>query len=288
MAFFFALEYFLFDLVFQNFPEVSPLSAYFWNFVGAIFSGAFFFGQKKFRKNVRKLLRKKWFLILMLAAIASVSSFLFVFVIDKSNSGITSLLNRADVIFSAIFGFFFLAEKLKKLEIFGLLIALFGVGFIVNLRGEISFSVAILALFAGSLTALHSFLAKQFLGDSDALATAFLRAIFVVILTAPVLFFVEKSLFPPSFFPFFLLFISGVFGSFISRIFYFRAIEIIAIGKVHTIALLEPIFVLFGSIFFLGAAANAQKLFGAIFILSGLFFATRAHFQDLKKSKISK
>jgi chloramphenicol-sensitive protein RarD len=288
MAFFFALEYFIADFVFQNFSGISALALNFWGFVGSVLFGSVVFLRKKtFRSDVKKTISEKGIWLFILAVLPAISSFLFLFGVANSDSGITSLLNRADALFAALFGFLFLHERFGKWELIAFVTAFLGIILISGLRGQISIFIALVILFATLLTALHSLLVKRFFAYYDAVVLTFLRCAFIVILTAPVLFFFEHSFIPPDPLPLMLIFLSGILGSFISRIFYFRACQITDIGKVHLVALLEPIFVLFGSIAFLGAEFGFQKFLGAFFVLIGLFFSVKKHLK-IQKSGVLK
>jgi drug/metabolite transporter (DMT)-like permease len=68
---------------------------------------------------------------------------------------------------------------------------------------------------------------------------------------------------------------AGVFGTFISQMFYFEAHNLLPISVLNVYSLFQPVFVLIGSIIFLQAPVSTIKIIGAVCIVAGLLLVTR-------------
>jgi drug/metabolite transporter (DMT)-like permease len=137
---------------------------------------------------------------------------------------------------------------------------------------------------AAFLYALQSLFTKKFAPDLDGISFAFFRTVFLCLYLGSALFFFERGISLPPVDILFLLFLAGFLGTFISRIFYFEAHNLLPISIVNIFVLLEPVFVLVGSLLFLNAPFSLQKGVGVILILSGLFLITKGHLRYSKKT----
>ncbi len=277
------MAYLLIDLVFRQYPQISPENAIFWGFGGAAIIGLFYFVSSTQKRNLVVLEFKKYNLfIIAVSLFAVVGAMLWFWAMSAASGGIVSLLTKSQTIFAFLLGILFLKEKFSLKEGFGILIAIMGILIIANLEGEIS-SVAVLATLTSSiLYALQSLLVKKAGTHINAPIFSFLRVVVTTTILAIILLSLQRiTLIPPL--AFLTLALSQVFGFFIGRIFYFEAHKFLPISKLNMVTLFTPVLILIGEFIFWGDTISWQKLIGSVLIIGGLCFFIREQFK-LKKT----
>jgi drug/metabolite transporter (DMT)-like permease len=167
-AFFFALEYLLFDAVFQV-VDISPQSALFWSLLTTVLVVApFFVFDKKQRQKLATTIRRDTKTVLAVSVVSTIGFYLVVWAVAQSNSGITSLLHETKLIFIPLMGVFLLHEQLNRIQLAGISIAICGFVFISSLRGEVSLVVVLALLLSALLYSLQSFFLRSMHPDSAA------------------------------------------------------------------------------------------------------------------------
>ncbi|PJZ44621.1 DMT family transporter [Leptospira brenneri] len=267
---FFALEVIGFKEIFRNYntePEIAALFGV--GFAFLMVTPYFLFSKKRQTKVITTIRRDG--LILTLGTISNaIGIVLYYFALKQTDLGPAAILIKTTVLYNVLLGVFFLGETLKKREILGIVIAILGIYMISTLQGQIQLFSAFLILVSAFLFAIQSYMIKKYIPEILGLEYAYLRLFLLTV------FFFLYSLFIGSFHipDFFIIFVLGLFsllGYFLGRAFYFEAHNYLPISKLNATLLIEPIFLMFVGIFFMQEPFDQKKIFGAGFILLGLY-----------------
>ncbi len=279
----FAVSYFVVDYISRNFPEISVENILFWGLGGAVLSGFPFFLRTK---NQRKIFTQEFKnfkkLILFSGVLTTIGAALWFWAMTNTSSGLVALLVQTGIIYSFFLGVFFLKEKVTFLEIIGFIIAIIGVILISNLKGEITYMVAIAPMLSAFMYSLQSFFIKKWGGEKlRSTVFAFQRIFVTMIFLSAILLAQGKIEFIPLDL-FFIIAVSQIFGFFIGRIFYIEAHKYFPISKLNIFLALEPVIILIGGYFLFGDTLSSQKILGAVLIIGGLIFFIKSK-ERLKK-----
>ncbi len=282
-AFFFAIEYLLFDAVFQK-SNISPQSALFWAFLTIDFIVfPFFLFKRQQRRKLAITIQRDGMTVLGISVISTFAIFSLFWGIAESNSGIASLLHETQMIFIPLLGVVLLKEILGWRQLLGIALALIGFICISSLKGEASFGVVAAVVFSAFLYSLQSFFIKKYAPGLSGPSFSFLRTIIITLLWGMGMVLFGQGLEPPSWQILLLLFVAGMSGTFVSQIFYFEAHNYLPISTLNIYSLAQPVFVLVGSILLLNAPFSLLKGIGALLILSGLVLVTHGHMTSRKR-----
>ncbi|MCW7480953.1 DMT family transporter [Leptospira kanakyensis] len=267
---FFAFEVIGFKEIFRKYnsePEIAALFGVGFAFI--IVTPYFLFSKKRQSKVITTIKRDG--LILTLGTISNaIGIVLYYYALRQTDLGPSAILIKTTVLYNVLLGVFFLGEKLKGREVFGILIAVLGIYMISTLQGQIKLISAFLILLSAFLFAIQSYMIKKYIPEILGLEYAYLRLFLLSI------FFFLYSLYIGSFHipNISVIVILGLFsllGYFLGRAFYFEAHNHLPISKLNATLLIEPIFLMFVGILFMKEPFDSQKLIGAGFILLGLY-----------------
>ncbi|TGK47748.1 DMT family transporter [Leptospira kanakyensis] len=267
---FFAFEVIGFKEIFRKYntePEIAALFGVGFAFI--IVTPYFLFSKKRQSKVITTIKRDG--LILTLGTISNaIGIVLYYYALRQTDLGPSAILIKTTVLYNVLLGVFFLGEKLKGREVFGILIAVLGIYMISTLQGQIKLVSAFLILLSAFLFAIQSYMIKKYIPEILGLEYAYLRLFLLSI------FFFLYSLYIGSFHipNISVIVILGLFsllGYFLGRAFYFEAHNHLPISKLNATLLIEPIFLMFVGILFMKEPFDSQKLIGAGFILLGLY-----------------
>ncbi|TGL87711.1 EamA family transporter [Leptospira congkakensis] len=267
---FFAFEVIGFKEIFRNYntePEIAALFGVGFAFI--IVTPYFLFSQKRQSKVITTIKRDG--LILALGTISNaIGIVLYYYALKQTDLGPSAILIKTTVLYNVLLGVFFLGEKLKSREVFGIAIAILGIYMISTLQGQIKLISAFCILLSAFLFAIQSYMIKKYIPEILGLEYAYLRLFLLTI------FFFLYSLYIGSFYipKVSVIIILGLFsllGYFLGRAFYFEAHNHLPISKLNATLLIEPIFLMFVGILFMKEPVDGQKLIGAGLILLGLY-----------------
>lgn len=267
---FFALEVIGFKEVFRNYntePEIAALFGV--GFAFLVVTPYFLFSKKRRIKVLTTIRRDGW--ILTLGTISNaIGIVLYYYALKQTDLGPAAILIKTTVLYNVLLGVFFLGERLRITEVFGIIIAILGIYMISTLEGQINLVSAFCILASAFLFAIQSYMIKKYIPEILGLEYAYLRLLLLS------LFFFLYSLYIHSFHipDFSIIVILGLFsllGYFLGRTFYFEAHNHLPISKLNATLLIEPIFLMFVGILFMKEPVDGQKLLGAGLILFGLY-----------------
>lgn len=281
---FFAANAFVMVDVLNTHFDVSIYNAFFWGFLGALsISTPLLFSQKHNRENMQISFQKYWKVLLLVSFISTISGILWFWAIAESSSGITALLGKMDAIWALVLGIMFLGERIRFLEVPGLLVAFFGLFLISNLKGEVTPFLTLAMVGISLFYALQSFLVKRYAPQAEGIPFAFLRGLMMLVFMG-IFFGIQGEISFISLPAFIVLTTSQLSGLIISRTMFFEAHKYLDISRLNMFHILVPVFVLILSkILIPETPISLQKIMGAICILGGLAIYTTTHYVKAKK-----
>lgn len=186
-----------------------------------------------------------------------------------------SLLVNLSVIFIALFSFFFLHEKLKIKEWFGIFISFVGVFLIVSkgsftFLNEKTFFGDILMIITAFLWMIYSIVGKKFLEKKDPLVVTTYTLISGTLLLIPFYFYDSFPIFEISITSWISIFYLAIFCSVFAYIFWFQAIKEETASKVAVFLYLIPLFTAIFSEIFLKEGITLFIIVGGILVIYGV------------------
>ncbi|MDF3821805.1 DMT family transporter [Leptospira sp. 96542] len=273
---FFAIEVIGFKEIFRRYklnPEIAALYGVSACFV--IVTGYILFSKTSRTKVVTTVKRDGY--ILFLGTLSNAFGILLYYLaLKQTDLGPAAILIKTTVLYNVILGTVLLGEKLRRLEILGIVISLLGIYLVSTLNGQISIYSSFLILTSAFFFAIQSFMIKKYVPQIFGLEYAYLRllllSIFFILYSKSVgsLVFIDPK----------LILILGLFsflGYFLGRAFYFEAHNHLPMSKLNATLLIEPIFLMFIGILFMNEPLDPKKIFGAILILFGLYLIVFHH-----------
>lgn len=208
--------------------------------------------------------------------------FLFVAMKADANAGISSLLLQSQVIFTIILSILIFKEKFTKFQALGILIAFLGFSsFFFSVNNNVTLLGIVLLICAGFFWSISNIIMKKMKGVN------LLHFMVWVCLIPPLPLFLLSYFFELSqtinilFSTTSKTWIALLYVSFLSTLLAFAIwgwlLKTYNATLVTPFALLIPIVGIFSSSILLGEELTSEEIFGAIFILSGLFIIVFAN-----------
>ncbi|MFH2106097.1 MAG: DMT family transporter [Candidatus Micrarchaeota archaeon] len=204
--------------------------------------------------------------------------------LNLSTATTASILINFSPLAIALLSPMLIGEKLKKQEMFGVLLAFLGIIFVIDGGSSIDSLVSseyfygnLLILFSASLVAVSTIYGKKYIhkygGSVASFYTIFFSMMFMLPLTVYTgVFFQISSL---SVFDWSVVVYLGLIAAFIFAILY-ASIRHIGAAKSTSFKLLIPVYATLVAVVFLGEVPSFYTLFGGILVLGGLFLTHRA------------
>ena len=271
-AFFTAFSYIFGKKVSEDlYPETVAFYWFFGAFLFALIKRLIFgaFGTK-FRVPLKDLYQYKD--VMIISSIVTVFGVAFwVIALRAAGPPVTSFLMKFQVVFSVILGAFFLKERLKSLEIFGIILTIIG-GLIITydtsifeLKGSM---YAILAAFCYSCLFI---VVRKKGANLNMMMVATLRSLGVSIVGILYLLIGGKFQFPTNI-DLINMLIGGTCGAYIGKALQFQAIKLVDVSRTTAVTPLEAVFVVLLTFIFFDTIPSSIKLIGGGLILTGVIF----------------
>ena len=195
------------------------------------------------------------------------------------SSTVAAVIVATIPLISPVFAWYFFREKLKWMNIAGLLFSFFGVGLVV-LNGEFRFDAAPLGIgleFIAVLAAIaYSLVLKNLVSRYNTFSIIAYQNIIGVVFFLPVWLvvdfndFMSRPFHPGAFKAIVLL---AVFSSTLAFVFFTKSIRSIGVNRSNSFINLIPVFVAILSFFILNEELGTQKIIGIVVVVAGLFLA---------------
>lgn len=264
---FFSIEVIGYKSVFQEY-RIPPILA---AFTGISFSfllvSPWCLATKVRRERIRTTLKRDTFAFFLGTTLNAIGVALYYFALSKSELGPASVLVKTTALFNVLFGVVFLGERFSIRDRFGLLLAILGIYLMSTIRGFGLESLWI--LLSAFFFSFQSFLIKKYAPKIHPIEFAYLR-LFVLAFWFGIFIFYQGIW---EIIPLEIILRLGLYsflGFFLGRAFFFAAHHFLPIGKLNSVMLLEPIFLLAFGILIWGEEVSLAKLAGAFLVLLGI------------------
>jgi drug/metabolite transporter (DMT)-like permease len=242
------------------------------NVLFTAFSSLFFVASFVATKKTWHLLiiKSRWRLIALLGIFDASGSLLFAYGVLVSGPISASFIIQFTTVFSILFGVVFLAERLSRREILGVLITLGGLFFLAygNAQVELISTMAVLA--AAVLFATVNLFSKFFVKDIPPVSLAGGRSFFIFMYLTGYALVLGKLQFsvPPTALGYSVL--GSVTGIVLSFVLFFKALEVWEISKTAAIRSMEPFLTAVFSFAILALLPKVNQLMGGALIVVGV------------------
>ncbi|MBI3362055.1 MAG: DMT family transporter [Chloroflexi bacterium] len=217
--------------------------------------------------------RHAWF-FLAVGALVAASTTINYNAVSFVAPGTASLLSETSILFGLGFGFFWLGDRLRRMQVFGALIAIFGVAVISYQPGDYLRVGSLLVIGSSFLYACHTAAVKRYGGDIDFVEFFVWRLIVTVgFLLASAS--AQRLWVWPDGRTWLVLVVAGTTDVVISRTLYYTVLRRLDIS-IHTLILTaSPVVAILWSLFLFGIRPDAQDLLGGLAVLAGVAIVTR-------------
>lgn len=263
------------DYIFRTHPDVGADELLFWSLGGAVLlSAPYFLGLRQNRRVIQDILTNHKVFLYKIILASFAGALLYSFALKLSSSGITNLLGKSGLIFTVLLGVILLKEKLSTREIIVIFFLVVGLATISGIDGEVSLLATSIILLSAFCYALFSFFLRQQKAPIDIPALTYIRASAVFILTGVMLLISGKLRIVPLD-VLVLGAISEVFGIILWALLYIQAHRYLPISKLNIVSSMDMVVVPLAAFFVFGDTLSAQKILGAIIILTSVLYFLR-------------
>lgn len=264
-----------------------PQFGTYWFAFGMIWILLFASYRKSFK--IFKTLTKNNYLILIYLGIFDVLSTYFFFkaIFTISNPSIVSFIGNISPAFVITLSVLLLKEKFNKLEIIGVLLALFG-AFIISYKGNQKFSEMFIngaqyVLFGSIISSINMIVVKKNIKNIPPIVLTINRTLFLLLFSIIALILSQKTWSIPTE-ALKNIFIGSILGPFLTVIAGFLAIQYIPLSRKAIIGSTKGLFVLVGSYIYFGKLPSTIAIWGGIVTIIGVLLISFGKMQ-IKKQK---
>ena len=207
------------------------------------------------------------------------------------SSTVAAVIVATIPLISPVFVWYFFKEKLKWMNIAGLVFSFFGVGLVV-INGSFQFDASPLGVgleFIAVLAAIaYSLVLRNLVSRYNTLSIIAYQNIIGIVLFLPVWLivdfndFVSRPFHPVAFRAIILL---AVFASTLAFVFFTQSIRQIGVNRSNSFINLIPVFVAILSFFILKEELGRQQIIGILVVVAGLFLAQIKRKRNIKNQK---
>lgn len=195
------------------------------------------------------------------------------------SSTVAAVIVATIPLISPVVAWYFYRERLKWMNVIGLVFSFIGVGFVV-LNGSFQFEASPLGVgleFMAVLAAIsYSIVLKNLAGRYNTLTIIAYQNVIGVVLFLPVWLIVDFNEFiqrPFHFEAFRAIVFLAVFSSTLAFVFFTQSVRTLGVNRSNTFINLIPVFVAILSYFVLKDSLGLQQIAGIIIVVTGLFLA---------------
>ena len=276
-AFFTAFSYIFGKKVSEDlYPETVAFYWFFGAFLFAVIKRLIFmvFGTK-FRVPIKEL--SKYNEVMIISSIITVFGVAFwVIALRSVGPPVTSFLMKFQVVFSVILGAALLNERLRKLEIFGIILTIMGGVVIAYDTSGFELKGSIFAIMAAFCYSCLFIIVRKRSSNLNMMMVATLRSLGVSIIGVLYLLFSDRFQLPSNIDLIYML-IGGTCGAYIGKALQFQAIKLVDVSRTTAVTPLEAVFVVLLTFFFFDTIPSSSKLIGGGFIVVGVISVSYTH-----------
>lgn len=272
------------------FHEVSlPQFGFYWFLLAIIWNSLFALSLPNHRK-FKKISKESFNILIWIGIIEIIATTSFYWAISvTTNAAIPSFLRNMEYIFVAVMGVLLLGERFVKLEIFGVILTIFGV-LIISYNKDTTFLSFVagtsgLMIISTVFYAMRTITAKKHIETVTPIMLAINRAIFLFVFSVLFLLVLKQNL-SISRVAFLNILIGSFLGPFLTSLGQYYALKHIEASRSAIIQSTTALFVLLGAYLYFGKLPLAYQIVGGLFTISGailLVIGRKIHFRGLYK-----
>lgn len=254
--------------------EVSlPQFGFYWFGFGLIWLSIYAYKKKSFA-IIKDFDRSTYFKFLLLGGIELVATTYFFKAINTiPNPAVTSFLGNMSPVFVLTLSFFILKERLNKIELFGVFLALGG-AFIIGYKGGDTLKTMFIdgtqyIFMSTFLFATVSVISKKYIKTLSPVLIGLNRTIFLLTLSF-VMMLVQKQSFAIPVSALKNLFFGSFIGPFLTVITGLLALQYIDLSKRSMISSTKSLFIMLGAYLYFGQFPKPYEIFGGILSIIGV------------------
>lgn len=208
----------------------------------------------------------------VLGLLASGLAHLFIFLGQQFTSAVNAgFIVKMSTPFTAIFAFFLIGERLRKIDWFAILVAFFGM-FLLSTGGEIVFRQGdFLVLLAGLILGFSNVFAKKLMSKHSSGTVVFWRAFFAVIVLFVIAFVFSGN--PLGAFGMYAIFNGLLLAS--TLFFLYKSFDVMGPSISSTLFFMSPIFSTIFAVFLISETIGPMQILGGVIIILGAAIITK-------------
>jgi len=218
----------------------------------------------------------------ILGLINTVSAILWSYGILLGDLTNVTFLFRFEVIFAVLLGLILLKEKLMKLEVLGIILAIIG-AFVMVYSRQLALGLGdLIMLFAALFSAISLFVTKIYSKKISSFALAYNRSVFLFIFIGIYSLGLGKINFAFSTDLLILTLTAAFVGAFLGFVFFYKSLSFYELSKATSVRSVEPFFAVIFALIFLSVAPTLPQLFGGTLIVVGIIILSLAAGKKVK------
>jgi drug/metabolite transporter (DMT)-like permease len=215
------------------------------------------------------------------------TTFFFKAIHTIPNPAITSFLGNISPVFVLTLSFFILKERLNKIELTGVLLALSG-AFIIGYKGGTSLKTMFIngtqyIVYSTFLFSTVSVISKKYIHSLSPVLIALNRTFFLLVFSTIMMFVQDQSfIIPVSAFK--NLLFGSIIGPFLTVITGLLSLQYIDLSKKSMISSTKSLFILLGAYLYFGQFPRIYEIFGGILSIMGVLLIITGKMRAKRKS----
>ncbi len=245
---------------------------------------SFYLPLKSQRTSLIPELTKHWRFFSLISILTVINGGTWFYGMSQINGGVVALIDQNVIIWSFFLGALFLGERFSWRQLSAILITITGLAIVSNLKGEVTLPGVLSLLTCGFSIASQSLLIKKYDKSFNTMALTFWRGWSMVLFSLGIALVLGQFDFKIETVALISVGVAQFFGLFVGRAAYIKAHEFLPMSHLSFLMLGIPVIVLLSSFVLLNEPISAQKIIGALIMLSGLiwFFTRKAKRQALR------
>jgi len=238
----------------------------------------FYLPLKSQRSTLIPELTKHWRFFSLISVLTLINGGAWFYGMSQINGGVVALIDQNVIIWSFLLGALFLGERFSWRQLSAILVTITGLVIVSNLKGEVTLPGVLSILTCGLSIASQSLLIKKYKTPFNTMALTFWRGWSMVLFSLAIALSLNQFDFKVETMALVSVGVAQFFGLFVGRAAYIKAHEFLPMSHLSFLMLGIPVITLVGSFILLNEPISAQKIIGALIMLSGLcwFFTRRA------------
>jgi len=223
---------------------------------------------------LKKLPLKSYLKLVFLGVVEVIGTYFFFKAIHTiTNPTIVSFIGNISPVFVITLSFIILKERFNKLELIGMLFAVFG-AFIISYKGKSGFQNMFIdgaqyILYSSMLSAMNAVIIKKNIKRIPPIILTINRSLFLLVFSTVALLYTQQSI-SISTMAFKNIFIGSLLGPFLTIIAGYLALQYIPLSRKAIVASTKGLFVLLGSYLYFGQFPQTIALLGGLVTIIGV------------------